>query len=881
MTMVEDPKTSRSQRSPSRFFIALRSKGVVIPSARGTQLTEALTTPQLLLVERLHSSDRSDRASMRGVRSATGIERDELVRFHALLRSNGLLDSGSKGIRGPVGPSGGPAPATQEWTDPLPEKIKASVPELFQAVTGGFEALDHDGSVRIRLTATELMAVAAFRQSSSVADALEGQAESLGKLALDAATFERLIRRCLAADILIDVSGEAGEGALGKSQRIIRRAMQHQAKLRENVVRRAEEHDATVAGQGLTRIIPVDDLMAEPPLALGMLLAHAQAHGGPLVTENFDLYANWGYSAKRIQELSENPGIFLFSNYVWNHERNLRFTNQAKKANPHNLIVHGGPDTPRYEGDEKEYFKAHPSVDVTVRGEGEVTFTEMLKALAGSFGDGPVDLSPLREVPGLTFRLGDEVIRTPDRDRITDIDQVPSPYLSGVFDSLAEVGIPYMTLETNRGCPYACTYCDWGSATASRIRKFDLDRIFAELEWCVKAKAESIWVADANFGIFERDVDIARKVAELKKEHGNPTVFTTNYAKNTVKHLQPIVEVMAEAGILTNGLLSLQSMDTDTLLTIRRSNIKADKWEGLAGEFRNAELPLFVDIMLGLPGSTLESFHNDLQHCANREVYAKIFPTELLVNSPMNDPEYRAEHQIQVQSPDEIDGAVGPGTRSFTDRPLVVSTATFTRADWDEMMQIRRLYFLCENFGALRQVSRHVRHTTGVGELDLYRRLLADGSADPVRWPFISLVMRVLPDIMIPPVSWKCFLDEMHEYLVTQVGVPDDGALRSVLAVQHALLPSLEREFPHSVELEHDYAAWHRKMIEAKDGGHREDWETVIPPLSSFGTATFVVDDPHKVCERARGFRVDLEYDADWEMVSPVSRAMPHRHMSL
>ena len=77
-------------------------------------------------------------------------------------------------------------------------------------------------------------------------------------------------------------------------------------------------------------------------------------------------------------------------------------------------------------------------------------------------------------------------------------------------------------LETNRGCPYGCTFCDWGSATQSRIRKFDLDRVFAELEWCATHKVHQVFLADANFGIFERDVEIAEKVAELKLEHGYP-----------------------------------------------------------------------------------------------------------------------------------------------------------------------------------------------------------------------------------------------------------------------------------------------------------------------------------------------------------------------
>ena len=122
----------------------------------------------------------------------------------------------------------------------------------------------------------------------------------------------------------------------------------------------------------------------------------------------------------------------------------------------------------------------------------------------------------LRDVPGLSFRDGDRVVHTGERDRITDLDVVPSPFLAGLFDVHAEARVAMAILETNRGCPYGCTFCDWGSATQSRIRKFDLDRVYAELEWCATHKVHQVFLADANFGIFERDVDIAAKVAELK-----------------------------------------------------------------------------------------------------------------------------------------------------------------------------------------------------------------------------------------------------------------------------------------------------------------------------------------------------------------------------
>ena len=89
------------------------------------------------------------------------------------------------------------------------------------------------------------------------------------------------------------------------------------------------------------------------------------------------------------------------------------------------------------------------------------------------------DLSVLAGVPGITYRDGDRVVRNPDRDRIADLNTLPSPFLTGLFDVYAGVPELFVTLETNRGCPYSCTFCDWGSATASRVRQFDIERVFA------------------------------------------------------------------------------------------------------------------------------------------------------------------------------------------------------------------------------------------------------------------------------------------------------------------------------------------------------------------------------------------------------------------
>jgi hypothetical protein len=625
------------------------------------------------------------------------------------------------------------------------------------------------------------------------------------------------------------------------------------------------------ASNGLDRvdIVGVHSAGASPPLAIGMVIAYAREFEGGKLQDRFDFFPRWVMAKGHVPTFTSSPGVFLFSNYLWSTPLNLKLSDEVKAHSPGSLVIHGGPDTPKYLADSEHYFAAHPAVDVTVRGEGEATFAALLEALIDvEFGqDGPPDLAPLREVAGLSFRLGDEIVHTEDRERIVDLDQIPSPYLTGIVEPYAAAQGQMVIIETNRGCPYGCTFCDWGSATLSRIRKFDLDRVFAELEWCAQNKVSRVFLADANFGILERDIEIAEKVAALKATYGYPKEFATNYAKNTVKHLQRIVEVVAEAGIVTEGVLSLQTMDKDTLSTVKRSNIKTEKYDELAKQFRAADLPLYIDLMQGLPGATVDGFRDDLQQCIDREVNARIFETTLLVNSPMNDPAYRTENRIETEVHGEFK------------QKLVVSTSSFTRQDFDTMSKLREIYIICENHGLLRQVSRFVRQEIGMREVDLYETLWRTSTSARGQWPSIAFMFETAPSAMVPPVSWRLFIDEVHELLVGEIGVADDAPFRDVLDVQFALLPTRNRAFPMVLELSHDFAAWHAQMLAAKDDGHLLDWPDVVPRLRDLPPACFPVDDPNEVCERNIGYHVEGDIFSDWELRSPVSRSMPGTHL--
>ena len=750
-----------------------------------------------------------------------------------------------------------------------PDRVRLPVPQTLRLRSGCFELLDHRSQRVATLDAREAAALATLTRPTSLSDALAALPRSSDGPVLTETEFTALVGRLDAAGVLrrapnhdtAPVDREPTDDDPGPSperQEVERRVFAEHAAIQTA----AEQDRERLTGQRRVKVIPVTFNLAAPA-ALGSITAFAMTYDGGRLQDHYQFRTDWVWSDDRLEEFTAEPAVYLCSDYLWSHRQCLAVSAQVKALSPNSITIHGGPDAPKYENDATAYLEAHPYVDVLVRGEGEETAAEALAALLPVIGSPTPDLTVLDDVPGLTYRIGDRLVRTPDRERQADFSLMPSPILTGLFDMYGEIPLSSVTMETNRGCPYSCAFCDWGSATNSRIRKFDMDRITAELDWCARNQIENVNIADANFGIFERDVEVARSVAAAHRSLGFPRSFGVSYAKNTTKYLRQIISILSDAGILSVGVLSLQTMDPATLQTIRRSNIKTEKYDAIAEEMRKAHLPLMVELMMGLPGQTVASLADDLQECINRSVPARINMTTLLVNSPMNAPDYLAEHQIETAEP------VEPGHNS-----VLVATRTYTRDDYEYMKHLRLSFMAYENFGMLRQVAMFLRQETSQREIDIYRSIHDLTSRHPNRWPLLTALDRYASTLMAPPHSWDLTMADLGRFAVEELGVAEGSALGSILATQAALLPAFGRVFPLTLHLDHDVVAWTRAVAEARASDPTRDWTTVVPRLETFGPGELTVDDLSNVCQWGLGIHPELNsIGVNWELDSPLARA--------
>ena len=215
------------------------------------------------------------------------------------------------------------------------------------------------------------------------------------------------------------------------------------------------------------------------PYSIGSLWAYALTSN--IVRENYELVSlQWKREQISIAvSYLSDCDVVGFSTYVWNRNYNYALARAIKEINPKVVIIFGGPEPDITNPD---IFKIHPFIDVVVKGEGEVTFTRLLESIIND---------SILLVSGLLVNDNLIAVNTGESPRIDDLSILPSPYKAGIFDAL-KANNPDIewnsTLETNRGCPYMCTFCDWGSLTYNKVRKFNIDRVFTDLEWMAENK---------------------------------------------------------------------------------------------------------------------------------------------------------------------------------------------------------------------------------------------------------------------------------------------------------------------------------------------------------------------------------------------------------
>src|SRR5262249_12399708 len=158
------------------------------------------------------------------------------------------------------------------------------------------------------------------------------------------------------------------------------------------------------------------------------------------------------------------------------------------------------------------------------------------------------------------------------------------------------------------------------------------------IEWFGKHGITDIFSADANFGMLERDLEIAREMAATKLRYGAPNMFLTQMAKNVKVRNLEIQKVLAESGLNPVAAIALQSLNPDTLSAIRRENISTDRYQEVQQYCQINGIYNYTDLIIGLPGETYDSFLDGLSEVIRLGQHNRImfWNASLLPNSEMS-----------------------------------------------------------------------------------------------------------------------------------------------------------------------------------------------------------------------------------------------------
>jgi radical SAM superfamily enzyme YgiQ (UPF0313 family) len=358
----------------------------------------------------------------------------------------------------------------------------------------------------------------------------------------------------------------------------------------------------------------------------------------------------FAYPDKLEEAIKQNvPDLLLLTNYTWNEALSLHFAKKGKDANSNCLVVMGGPNIPVENERRIDFLKQYPQVDLYALGEGDFFAAELVQA----FIEANYDKERLfqQEIHSSVYLKEGQYAVTGILPRTKNIDDIPSPWLTGVLDEFFD-GTMVPLFETNRGCPFSCTFCVQGTKWYNKVNNFSLPRIEAEIKYIAKKISEDfpqqkmLRIADPNFGMYSRDIEIASYIGEAQRMYQYPLIIDATTGKNKADNIIKTMEQVNGALVLYQAV---QSLDDEVLENIQRSNIKIDAYKDLQVHIKGRGLKSSSDLILGLPGESLEKHLQSLEKIINSGTdKLNNFQAMLLKGSDLDTQACRQKYQFET-----------------------------------------------------------------------------------------------------------------------------------------------------------------------------------------------------------------------------------------
>ncbi|MDQ1273371.1 MAG: hypothetical protein QG591_2001 [Planctomycetota bacterium] len=341
------------------------------------------------------------------------------------------------------------------------------------------------------------------------------------------------------------------------------------------------------------------------PAAVGEIATYCESHISPPPATRLFKYPEKLIGAFR----TEQPHVIGFSNYVWNAQLSYEFAKVIKAKFPRTTVVMGGPNFPLSKEHQESFLRARPAIDFFIEKEGELPFCNLIRRLMELEFD--IERVKKEKLGGVRAIAADGMFCAGSvMERINDLSEIPSPYLSGKLDEFFD-GKLMPIIQTTRGCPFTCTYCVEGNnyyskkfRKPSKALKAEIDYIGRKMKKVRDAGGRNdLHIADSNFGMYKEDVEASQFIADSQDRYGWPDYIICSTGKNQHERVMEVSKIV-HGRIRVSG--SVQSTNSVVLDNVKRKNVNLEQIFRLADDANKIGAESHSEVILGLPGDSAE-----------------------------------------------------------------------------------------------------------------------------------------------------------------------------------------------------------------------------------------------------------------------------------
>lgn len=361
---------------------------------------------------------------------------------------------------------------------------------------------------------------------------------------------------------------------------------------------------------------------------------------------------------EEVYEECKGCDVYLFSSYIWNYDFCDKLAQIIREKEPNAILLLGGPHIGKNEKDHIEFRKTLYDFILSPTQPGEIFFCDFLNSYFDNAGQVHIeDLSwEIRSNKTCNQFLPDYSVYEENKDMLKEMHEYAKQ--NNITFEIA--------FETTRGCPFKCTFCEWGGGIGStKIIKKPIDTVKRDLDVISEIGFLAVELCDANVGAFaERDLEIVKYAYSVNVLISGISLLKDKNFERRKKFINDYIDIIVNSHFYKSNLnikefdifplYSIQTLSSDALTNAKRTDMSAENKLKISN-FINDKMEknnlgtIYADMILGMPGSTLQDFYDEYEiYWKQKNFNGSRYIYMILPDTENSEPEYLKKHGIEL-----------------------------------------------------------------------------------------------------------------------------------------------------------------------------------------------------------------------------------------